>query len=176
MKRNMLIIEKKAIGFFICVVLLVSCRNKVDDDLTPSNNLSKAELIKNVNTEGNIDSYNSFLFNYPDDIGIIPLSVNMVEKYSYGKACSSLFYTMYSAFSCTSVEMDSIMGESMLYYLNKGVELKDTDCVWIICKLYLTGTLVERDTSAAKRYLSQIYSSDEIDTLYWPYLKKHPNI
>lgn len=163
-------------SLFICAVLFVSCKNKADNVSTPLNNLSKKELIKSVNTEGSIDSYNSFLFNYPDDISIIPLSVNMIEQYGYGKACSNLFYTMYSAFSRTSIEMDSIIGKSMLYYLNKGVELKDTDCVWIICRLYLTGTFVERDTSAAKRYLRQIYSSDEIDTLYWPYLKKHPNI
>ena len=169
-------IEKKAMGFFMCVVLSMSCNNNEDSETTPSNDLSKKELIKSIATEGNTDSYNSFLFNYPSDISIIPLSVNMVEQYGYGKACSSLFYTMYSAFKSTSIEIDSIMQKTMLYYLNKGVELKDTDCVWIFCRLYLTGTFVERDTSVAKRYLTQIYSSGEIDTLYWPYLKKHPNI
>ena len=176
MKKNILLIEKITMSFFVCIVLSVSCTNKADNETTSLYNISKKELIKSINTEGSIDSYNSFLFNYPDDISIIPLSVNMVEQYGYGKACSSLFYTMYSAFSSTSIEMDSIMKKNMLYYLNKGIELKDTDCVWIICRLYLTGTFVERDTTAAKRYLTQIYSSGEIDTLYWPYLKKHPNI
>ncbi len=168
--------KKKIMIVFFCVILSASCNNRTNNKTLPLDNHLKENLISDVFTEGSIDAYNSFLFNYPDDIRIVSLSVTMAEQHGYGKACSDFFYTMYSSFNHDPINIDSATQKYLLSYLYKGVDLNDTDCVWIICKLFLTGTFVEKDTSVAKQYLTKIYPSTEVETLYWPYIKKHPNL
>jgi hypothetical protein len=64
----------------------------------------------------------------------------------------------------------------MLYYLQKGVEQKDTDCIWIMSKVYWNGWGIRKDTVKAKELLMQIVPSDDFEKMYWPYLKKHSSI
>lgn len=169
--------NKKLIAIIVCVLFSVSCNNKTTNNKAMSSDSHlKESLIRDVFTEGSFTAYNSFLFNYPDDICIIPLAVTMAEQHDYGKACSDLFYTMYSSFNNDSKYIDSATQKYLLSYLYKGVELNDTDCVWIMCKLFLTGTFVEKDTVVAKQYLNKIYPSTEVEALYWPYIKKHTSL
>ena len=171
---------KGILCLLLSMVLLTSCKNTSDEKnegivITPEAP-SKEELIADVLSLGDIDSYNSLLFYYPDDINVLPLSVYMAEYQKYGHAYFNLFYTFYSAFNETRVSLDSATQGLMLYYLEKGVELKDTDCVWMMSKLYTDGTIVVRDTSKAKDLLLLVYPSDVVETYYWPYIKRHADI
>ena len=58
------------------MVLLTSCKNTSEEKnegivITPEAP-SKEELIADVLSLGDIDSYNSLLFYYPDDINVLP--------------------------------------------------------------------------------------------------------
>lgn len=88
--------NKKLIAIIVCVLFSVSCNNRTNNKVMLSDSHLKESLIRDVFTEGSFTAYNSFLFNYPDDIRIIPMAVTMAEQHDYGKACSDLFYTMYS--------------------------------------------------------------------------------
>ena len=180
-KENMQMINK-----ILCAVLLlalfISCtdtptKNNVSDGIVITPDVPpKEELIDDILTYGNIDSYNSLVFYYPNDIDVLPMAVYMAEHYGYGKAYSDLFCTCYSTFKENSISIDSATQKYMLYYLQKGVEQKDTDCIWIMSKVYWNGWGIRKDTVKAKELLMQIVPSDDFEKMYWPYLKKHSSI
>lgn len=170
----MSMIKKITISIIGCVILLVSCNNNVDNLEKNRTTPLKSELINDIVLNGNINSYNSLLFYYPDEIDVVSTAVCMVEQYGYRRACSDIFYAFYSAFNDNAIAIDSTTQKYLLYYINKGIELMDTDCVWIMCRMYLTGTFVEKDTSIAKNYLMRIYQTNDVESWYWPYIKKHP--
>ena len=174
MKIHMQIIKKMSLLLFM--VFVISCNNSNDGVNIVKNVPLKEDLINDIITEGNVDSYNALLFHYYNDISIIPMAIHMSERYDYGKACSDLFYTMYSAFDGSTSSVDSMTRNYLLYYLRKGIELKDTTSAWIMSRLYVSGLLIEKDTNMAKQCLMSVFSSKDVDTLYWPYLKKHPNL
>lgn len=167
----------KILGLVLILILMASCNSSeykgsiITPDAPP-----KEELISIVLTSNDIDAYNSLLFYYPDDLAILPMAVYMAEKQGYGKAYSDLFHTLYSVFNDNSVSIDSITQKHMMYYLRRGIELKDTDCVWIMSGLYMTGTFVERDTIKAKENLMKIFSLKDINRFYWPLLKNEAEL
>lgn len=167
--------NKRIINMLLCIVLciifIVSCNDKHEGTIITPDAPPKEDLISNILTNCDTIAYNALLFYYPDDFTILPMAIHMAEHQEYGKAYSDLFYTFYSVFNDNSVPIDSITQNHMLFYLEKGIELKDTDCVWIMSKLYMTGTFVEKDTILAKKYLMIVFSQNDIESLYWPLLK-----
>jgi hypothetical protein len=175
MKTNIPTI-KKNISFALLVILSISCTNKNDDIDTSKNVPIKEDLIHGIVNEGNIDSYNALLFHYHTDISILPMAIYMSEQYNYGKACSDLFYLLYTDYDENTIQVDSMTREYMLYYLEKGINLNDTNSAWIMSKLYLTGTFVKKDSIMSKKTLMQVFSPDDVEKLYWPYILRHPKL
>ena len=156
------------------VVFLLSCENtstKIIPEIKEDQ--QRGWLISDIIKEGDVESYNSFIFNYYNDIQCIPLSIYMIEQYNYGPACYQLYSYFSNFFEENSLSMDSVTKEYMLYYLRKGVELEDTNCIWVMSRLYLSGKYVEKDTVLAKKNLMRIFIKDDVDSFIWPYLNKH---
>lgn len=101
------------------------------------------------------------------------MAVYMAEHQQYGTAYYDIYSSIYSVFEENSIPIDSMTQQYLLYYLKKGVEVKDHSCVRTMSELYLTGEFVEKDTVKAKKYLMLIYSQDDVENLYWPHLKKN---
>lgn len=162
----------KALRIILISTLMTSCNNNESKEtiITPDAP-PKEDLISVVLAKNDIDAYNMLLFYYPDDLSILPIAVHMAKNSKYGKAYYDLFQTIYSIFNESSVPIDSATQKYMMYYLEKGIELKDSDCVWAMSKLYMIGTFVEEDTIKAKKNLMKVFSSNDIDSLYWQLLK-----
>ena len=155
---------------FFFILFLVSCeKNKM---YVPPREMLIKTVVESDNVEECVDAYNSFLFHYYDE-AVLPLSVHMIEKYGYGEACNHMYGKILRDFKNPSVSIDSATQKYMLYYLKKGIELKDTASVWIMCRLCMSGTFVEKDTIMAKKLLLDFFSAEKVESLFWPYLKRH---
>lgn len=170
MKKNMKIIDI-AIGLF--VILATSCDKKTT--ITPDA-LSKewyvSQMLESNDRNASIYAYNEYCFYYPNDIDIIPFSLYMANQYNYGLACFKIFYEINSVFERELITIDSATQEFILYYLKKGVDLNDTDCMFQMSTLYTSGTFVEKDTVMAKKYLLRICRSDKVYNILWSEMKK----
>ena len=161
------------VDVFLCMLFLVSCeKNK---KYVPPREMLIKTVIESDDIEECVDAYNSFLFHY-DDEAALPLSVHMIEKYGYGEACMNMFEMILDYFKNPSVSVDSATQEYMLYYLKKGIALKDTTCAWVMCKLCMSGTFVEKDTIMAKKLLLDFFPAEKVESVMWPYLKGHTKL
>ena len=169
-----MLMSKWKMLLIVSIVFFLSCENTNKDSVQKQKEEQERELlISDIIKEGNIESYNSFIFNYHDDIKCIPLSIYMIEKYNYGHACYQMFSYFCNLFEYDSLILDSASKEYLLYYLKKGVDLEDTTCIWAMSNLYISGIYVEKDTVLAKKYIMRIFSKDDVDSFVWPYLKRN---
>lgn len=163
----MTIIDKKMI-FMVLMIFMVSCSNNDYPEAPP-----KKDLISNILEYGDIYSYNQLMFYYyRDGLNNFPLAVHMVENYGYKRACYDIFDMFYDTFKNEFIEIDTVTQNLLIYYLEKGISLGDTDCAWIMSHLYMDGLYVEKDTIKAKKCLMQVFTPIGVDTLFWPIVKK----
>ena len=165
-------ISNKKIGFLIFTLLIVSCHRGIP--ITPEAE-PKEWYIEGIfdsrYAETSIHAYNQFDFYYGEDIDFIPLSIYMIDQKHYGKACEYMYSTISNRFKQYSISPDSVTKEYLIYYLKKGIELKDTDCAVDLAFLYMEGEWVNQDTNMAKNYIMSFYPPEKAKFM-WKWLKR----
>ena len=131
----------------------------------------KDELQHDVLAYGDTNAYNQ-LRHYYFDADLLPYSVFMADRYQYREAFSMIYNIMDYYFAVNDIDFDSSTCQYVLYYLHKGVELKNESCAIALCDAYLRGKMVEVDTSKAKECLLQVFPEEKVENLYWPHMMR----
>ena len=95
----------------------------------------------------------------------------MIDQKHYGKACEYMYSTISNRFKQYSITPDSVTKEYLIYYLKKGIDLKDTGCAVALAFLYMEGEWVNQDTIMAKNYIMNFYPPKEAKRV-WKLIKR----
>lgn len=163
----------KKLGLILCMVLMISCNN--NEQCGTSEARPKEWYISDILTSKDIDvsirAYDEFCFYYPNDIDFIPLTIHMINQKHYSRACNYMYGKITNICEKYSISLDSMSQEYVLYYLKKGIEMKDIDCATNMAFLYMKGELVDKDTVMAKNYIMNFYPPEEAKRT-WEHIKR----
>ena len=114
--------------------------------------------------KGDIESWGNLCFtnekeysNYPN--GQInryelqlPYALILANRYGNPQACYDIYELITELYEAYNIEMDSATINFVLFYLNKGADLRNGECLKRLYDFYIEGKYVTRDVKKANSY------------------------